>query len=684
MDKDIKIEGRCAECDAIIPKGIPEGLCPQCLLGLASTVAAQEPGGDTAGSWPVTAADTPRVFGQYEILERIGQGGMGVVYKARQRDLKRVVALKLMLSGPLASAAEVKRFRAEATAAATLQHPNVVAIHEVGELEGRHFFSMDYVDGKSLSDVVRRTPLPAVRAARYVKSIAVAVQYAHERGILHRDLKPHNVLIDLNDQPRITDFGLAKQIEVDSDLTVSGAVLGTPSYMPPEQAAGRRREIGPASDVYSLGAILYDAITGRPPFRAETPIDTLRQVLDAEPAAPRLLNRKVPRDLETICLKCLAKEKHQRYATARDLAQDLDRFLKHEPIRARPFSRVERLWRWARRNPAIACLVGATAVLLLLMTFAAVLFRRDTLDNNVHAARLAAQAIQGELEHLGRAVEQVSARPALLLLLERADTNGLARLLAAAYQDYGTNTSGWLRFENWLLLDSQGYKLARWPDESHLTDRSFRDYYRGPLRRWGLNNSNGIHFSRVYRSYDDGLHKFGVSRLIRKGDGTIAGLMVASVGTRSTEGAGLTTAQHKTILVAACDTNLAPNVPPNSPPLPDFVIMLHPAFRANEAAVPINHPNLQALNTDAMTSLRVNRDAWFRDPVAQSHPQFLGRWLAGFARVVDTPFVVIYETRDWVADAVFFAGISLGLMVVGAIAWQVVSRRQRHKSKTEG
>lgn len=617
------------------------------------------------------------MFGRYEILERIGQGGMGVVYKARQRELNRTVALKLMVSGPLASPAEVRRFRGEATAAGTLQHSNVVAIHEVGEHEGRQFFSMDYVDGKSLSDIVRRTPLPAARAARYVKIIAEAVHYAHERGILHRDLKPHNVLIDQNDQPRITDFGLAKQIQVDSDLTVSGAVLGTPSYMPPEQAAGRRREIGPASDVYSLGAILYDSITGRPPFRADTPIDTLRQVLDAEPAPPRLLNRKVPRDLETICLKCLAKEKQQRYATARELAEDLERFLQGEPIRARPAGRTERLWRWARRKPTVASLLSATAVLLLLMAFSAVLFRRDILDNNAHAARLAAQAIQVELEHLARAVEQVSARPELLPLLRAGQASGMVQFLAGAYAEYGTNAASWLQFESWLLLDSQGHKLARWPEESHLYDRSFRDYYLGPLRRWGTTATNGVHFSRVYRSYDDGLHKFGVSRLLRAPDGRVAGVIVASVGTRSTEGTlGLTTSQRKTVLVAACDTNLPPDASGTRPASPDFVIMLHPAFRANEPAVPIEHPNLRALREGTSAGLRTDRDSWFRDPVARSHPQFLGRWLAGFAQVAGTPFVVIYQTRDWVADAVFFAAVALALMVVGVVGWRFLSRHR--------
>jgi len=306
-----------------------------------------------------------RRFGDYELLEEIAHGGMGVVYKARQLSLNRLVALKVIRAGQLAPTAEVERFRREAEAAANLQHPNIVAIHEVGEHEGRHYFSMDYVEGKSLHDMARENPLPAHRAAQYVKTIAEAIHYAHQRGTLHRDLKPANVLIDQADQPRITDFGLAKRIEAGSELTGTGEVLGTPSYMPPEQASGRRGHVGPASDVYALGAILYELLTGRPPFRGETATDTVLQVLSNEPAAPRLLNSRIPRDLETICLKCLEKEPPKRYATAEQLARDLDRFLRGESILARPVGRAQRLWRWCRRNPVMAGMSAALVLVLL-------------------------------------------------------------------------------------------------------------------------------------------------------------------------------------------------------------------------------------------------------------------------------------------------------------------------------
>jgi WD40 repeat protein/tRNA A-37 threonylcarbamoyl transferase component Bud32 len=308
-----------------------------------------------------------RYFGDYELLEEIARGGMGVVYKARQVSLNRLVALKMILAGKLASAEEVERFRREAQAAASLQHPNIVEIHEVGEHQGQPYFSMDYVHGQSLAAMVRESPLPAHRAAQYIKSVALAVHYAHQQGTLHRDLKPANVLIDQADQPRITDFGLAKQTQNGPGLTTSGQVLGTPSYMPPEQAAHDRGPVGPASDVYALGAILYELLTGHPPFKAETAAETLLHVLESEPPSPRLLNPKLPRDLETICLKCLEKEPHRRYRTARELAEDLERFLRGEPIVARPIGSLQRLWRWRQRQPVMAALAVAIFALLLVI-----------------------------------------------------------------------------------------------------------------------------------------------------------------------------------------------------------------------------------------------------------------------------------------------------------------------------
>jgi WD40 repeat protein/tRNA A-37 threonylcarbamoyl transferase component Bud32 len=304
------------------------------------------------------------LLGDYELLEEIARGGMGVVYKARQRSLDRVIALKMILAGRFASHQDVQRFRTEAEAAAHLQHPNIVAIHEVGESEGQHFFSMELVRGQNLAQLVGNNPRPAKEAARYVRLIADAIQHAHDQGIIHRDLKPSNVLIDTNDQPKITDFGLAKRSAGGSDLTLTGQVLGSPNFLPPEQAGGHNKAVGRASDIYSLGAILYFLITGRPPFLAESLEKTLNHVLHTDAAAPSLINPEIPKDLETICLKCLEKESGRRYPSARALAEDLQRFEQDQPVQARPVGTTERLWRWRRRNPALAAAVAGAVVIL--------------------------------------------------------------------------------------------------------------------------------------------------------------------------------------------------------------------------------------------------------------------------------------------------------------------------------
>ncbi len=352
----------CPQCGKPLAGDAPQGLCPECLFKAALPgQSALDSTASTAGA-PEAGARI-KYFGDYELLEEIARGGMGVVWKARQTSLKRDVALKMIRAGALASPEEVQRFLREAEAAANLQHPNIVAIHEVGEHEGQHYFSMDYVSGRDLGAIVQDGPLSAQVAARYVKIIAEAIHFAHQRGTLHRDLKPQNVLIDEADQPRITDFGLAKIAKDDSNLTHTGTVMGSPSYMSPEQAAGRVGDIGPASDVYSLGATLYELLTGRPPFRGATAMATLYDVMETEPVAPRRLEADIPVDLETICLKCLEKAPSARYPTARALAEELDRFLKGEPIHARPASMVRKTVNWGRRHPgALAALAALVMV----------------------------------------------------------------------------------------------------------------------------------------------------------------------------------------------------------------------------------------------------------------------------------------------------------------------------------
>jgi len=288
-----------------------------------------------ASETPSGSLELPCRLGGYELLDELGRGGMGVVYRARQLGLDREVAVKMILRGQLASATDRARFRAEAEAAARLDHPNIVPVYEVGESEGRPFFSMKYIAGRTLSLMLTEHPLPDRDAARIMATVSRAIHFAHEKGVLHRDLKPSNILIDAGGEPHVTDFGLAKRTTDPVSLTKSGAVLGTPSYMAPEQAAGARGEVGPASDVYSLGAVLYHMLTGRPPFQAATPVDTVLLVLEQDPVPPRVINPKVDRDLEMIALRCLQKPADLRYASAESLAQDLEAYLHDEPISAR-------------------------------------------------------------------------------------------------------------------------------------------------------------------------------------------------------------------------------------------------------------------------------------------------------------------------------------------------------------
>ena len=306
-----------------------------------------------------------RPFGDYELLGEIARGGMGVVYKARQVRLNRVVALKMILDGALSSDTALRRFRSEAQTAASLQHPNIVAIHEVGEHEERQFYSMDYIEGRSLAAVIGGRPLPPDQAARLLLTTAEAVHHAHLRGVLHRDLKPANILIDARGQPHVADFGLAKQVGCESSLTLTGIVVGSPGYMSPEQLRGDKGAVDARSDVYALGATLYEALTGRSPFLAATVMETMRQVEVEEPIPPQLLNPAVPSDLQTICLKCLEKSPRTRYASAGELADDLRRFLNREPILAWPAGPWEKAVKWARRRPAVAALIGVSVFAML-------------------------------------------------------------------------------------------------------------------------------------------------------------------------------------------------------------------------------------------------------------------------------------------------------------------------------
>jgi hypothetical protein len=340
----------------------------------------------------------------YEILEELGRGGMGVVYQAWQERLQRLVALKMLLGGTLAGPEERARFRTEAEAVARLEHPHIVHIHEMGEQAGQPYFALEYVDGQSLGRKMAGTPLAARAAAELVETLARAIHYAHLRGVVHRDLTPNNILLTADGKPKITDFGLAKlMVGGGPGQTRTGALLGTPSYMAPEQAGGKTREATAAVDVYALGAILYEALTGRPPFKAETPLETLRQVLADEPVPPRRLRPRLPRDLETVCLKCLQKSPARRHASAEALAEDLRRFLTGEPIRARPVGTLERALKWVHRRPAMAGLLGVIALAVMILLAAGVVFTQQLQEERDNADRESREAMkQGALAEKSR------------------------------------------------------------------------------------------------------------------------------------------------------------------------------------------------------------------------------------------------------------------------------------------
>src|ERR1700757_1109045 len=370
----------CPKCGLEIPADAPEGGCPGCLLESGLRLLDEEAGvegeGGSASPKAINAFEEcvpPRKserleemlgeLGDYELLEEVGRGGQGVVFRARQKSLNRIVALKVINLGEWASKAHVKRFRREAEAAASLEHPSIVPIYEVGERDGSCYFSMKFVEGGQLDEVVRRAPMSIRQATELIAKMARTVHYAHEHGIVHRDIKPGNILLDVKGEPHLTDFGLARLVETESAMTRTMEVLGTPSYMAPEQAVGNNAQLTSATDVYGLGAVLYQLLTDHPPFAGGTTYETIKLVLDSEPRRPRLWNRKIDRDLSTICLKCLEKDPKRRYSSALGLAQDLEHWLKHEPIRAKRSGVFTHARKWVRRQPAIVTLLASLVTL---------------------------------------------------------------------------------------------------------------------------------------------------------------------------------------------------------------------------------------------------------------------------------------------------------------------------------
>jgi hypothetical protein len=404
--------------------------------------------------------EPPRSFGEYELLEKIAEGGMGVVWKACHLRLHRLVALKMIRAGEFASSGELRRFQLEAENAAQLEHPHIVPLYEVGEYRGQPYFTMKLIEGGSLAQRLSRLAKDYRTTARLLATVARAVHYAHQRGILHRDLKPGNILLDAQGEPHVTDFGLAKRLEGSAHVTQSGAV-GTAGYIAPEQATGQRKRLTTAADVYGLGAILYELLTGQRPFRADTPMETLLLTLEQEPPRPRTLQPQIDSDLETICLKCLHKEPERRYASAEALAEDLERWLKGEPIRARPVGPVERLWRWCRHNRMVASLT--TAVFLLLAAVAGVASVGYVREAD---QRTAAEAAEGKAKNeaeRARAAEQEIRRQwyaASISAMQQAwDTGQVSRLraLLAETDSYSDRGFEWYYWQRLCHLEQQTF-----------------------------------------------------------------------------------------------------------------------------------------------------------------------------------------------------------------------------------
>src|SRR5438876_399961 len=379
----------CAECGGTVFADAPQGVCSVCLF--RTGLASRDNEDDKA--FEPTIARMLKDFGDYELLEEIGRGGQGVVYRARQKSLNRIVALKVISLAHWATEAHVKRFRMEAEAAAHLDDPRIVPIYEIGERDGACYFSMKFIEGGQLDKDIGSELMPGRKAAELMAKLARTLDYAHQHGVLHRDVKPGNILLDAKGEPHLTDFGLARLVETESTVTRTLEVLGTPSYLAPEQAAGNNAQLTSATDVYVLGAVLYQLLTGHPPFAGSTTDETVRMVLETQPRQPGLFNPKIDRDLETICLKCLEKEPAKRYASAEALAEDVERFLRNEPIRSRRSSRLEHLWLWCKRKPLVASLTAALIVVVAI-GFAGVLWELPRVQEEralVRRAKLSAQ-----------------------------------------------------------------------------------------------------------------------------------------------------------------------------------------------------------------------------------------------------------------------------------------------------
>jgi eukaryotic-like serine/threonine-protein kinase len=593
-------------------------------------------------------------------IEYIGHGGMGVVYKAYQKNFDRWVALKFISPSHLTRSVDLERFRTEGQSMARLRHPNIVTVHETGEYQGRPYFVMELIEGRSLRDCVDEYRNRPSDAAALVESVALAVHHAHQRRILHNDLKPGNILLDAEGAPHITDFGLAKRFGADADPVTSGAVEGTASYMSPEQADGR--DVTTLSDVYALGAILYSLLTGAPPFHAETVEETLRLVKQEAPQPPRAINPNVSETLESICLKCLNKDRSLRYASASELARDLAKYRAGDETAANPWSRRQRVTAWCRRNiveAGLATAVIAIWVFTVVMALSVAQARKaDLLEATLKSVGFAAKDLAAtallQLRYLGRNVDIATADPRLAELLAKNDRSGLEAIL----RDICAGQP--IPFKTCYIIDRSGIMLAHVPpaEQSVGADFSWRNHFQG-AKALGLKGITGaVYISRVYRGRSDNFYKFAVSAPILDAQKKFLGVIATSVITDASMGlVALHGDNRKVALVAPTDIDSPEFKLENG--AEKYVVLYHPGYR--KGIDPVEFPYLKKVPARrdvipdeqfqlADAKLQIAPEDNYVDPVAAVAKEYAGRWIAGFAPVGNTGFVVIVQQRF--ADAV--------------------------------
>jgi hypothetical protein len=720
---------------------------------------------DAMGDSPAEEPELKQRIGDYELIERIAQGGMGVVFKARQISVGRTVALKMILGGVLATEIEVQRFAAEAEAAANLDHPNIVPIYEIGAHQGRHFYTMKFVEGGDLSAHLENYRDP-IAAARLIATCARAVHHGHRRGVLHRDLKPANILLDVDGVPHVTDFGVAKRLDTEAITpgTLTGTLLGTPAYMAPEQAAGKVRDITTAADIYSLGAILYHLVTGRPPFIAESLGEQLRLITEQPVTRPRTVNKRIDTDLETILLKCLEKDRRARYATASDLADDLEKYAAGEPIRARPVGRIGRWNRWIKRNPIPAAVALLLAASLITVTTAALLVARDAerarldeiLTGNAYTARAVAGTVQRQIEVFSRAVTEAARDENFRAALAASDPAPLREHVRRMLDEHNRPGTPWRTsasarepFTSFFVVDASGVMRAHAPMYREAgEDFSRRDYFQS-ARQFP---DGQPYVSRLYKAKTDGKYKIAIAVPVRRqmtttaasvesrppsplaGEGGGEGGARGVDDGRSAESSGRGVSSRTTAEFSNASPRNKParlhSDPPHPNPLPPgerrpdnllgllvasisidsqfgdlqldddvrkvaLVCPLDPGRESNvagerEQLVLLRHPRYADQNTAHFVTSQP-----LADFVARGEPQtdrkyfdrLFGDWyLASFARVPNTPIVVVVQQRygdalragvDPARRIVLWGGAALALAAITiAIASAVMLNRR--------